>query len=122
MKNEILNSKILLVTVVQVACLQVGGLRTHEVGELEGDGLVVTRTPGCLQLHAQLVPLDGEELDGHVAVEALGIGPALHAVLVCQLLVHREEGIQLVVVDVPVLEGAGIYHVVYDVEDLKILL
>ena len=65
---------------------------------------------------AQLVELDGQELDGHVAVERLGVRPALHAVFVGELLVHREEGVQLVVVDMPVLEGAGVHHVVDAVE------
>ena len=87
------------------------------MAELEGDGFVVAGALGGFELQAQLVELDGQELDGHVAVECLGIGPALHAVAVGKALVHLEEGIKLIVVDVPVLEGAGVNHVVYAVEN-----
>ena len=76
----------------------------HEMRKFECDGLVVARTHGGFELHAQLVELDGQEFDGHVAVERLGVGPALHAVLVGQAFVDRKERIQLVVVDMPVLK------------------
>ena len=98
--------------------MQIGRLRTHEVGELKSDGFVVATTLGGFQLQTKLVELDGEELDGHVAVKALGIGPALHTVTVGQLLVDGKECVQLVVVDVTVLESTGIYHFVYAVEYL----
>ena len=62
--------------------LQVCRLGAHEMRKFECDGLVVARTHGGFELHAQLVELDGQEFDGHVAVELLGVGPALHAVLV----------------------------------------
>ena len=48
--------------------------------ELEGDGLVVAATLRSLELETQLVELDREKVDRHVAVECLGVGPALHSV------------------------------------------
>ncbi len=83
-----LNTKVLTVSIVEMTGLCVGTLRTHEMAEFKCDGLVVIATLGGLQLHAQLVKFNGEEADGHIAVKALGVGPALHAVLVGQLLVH----------------------------------
>ena len=38
------------VAVIQMMCLNIGRLRTHEVGKLEGYGLVVTLPSGGLQL------------------------------------------------------------------------
>ncbi len=98
--------------------LKVGRLRTHEVRELEGDGLVVAAALRRLKLHPQFVELDREETDRHVPVETLGVGPALHTVLVRQLLVDREERVKLVVVDVSVLEGACVDIFMDPVEDL----
>ena len=87
------------------------------MGELEGDGLVVAAAGRRLQLHPELVELDGQKVYRHVPVEAFRVGPALHSVLVSQLLVDREEGVQLVVVDVPVLKGTSINHIVDAIED-----
>ena len=89
-------------------CLEVCRLRAHEMGEFEGYGLVITTASGGLQFQPQLVELDREEMDRHVAVEAFCIGPALHAVLVCQLLIYGEEGIQLVIIYVSILESTSI--------------
>ena len=87
------------------------------MAEFEGDGLVVAATPGCLQFHSQFIEFDGEEFDGHIPVECFGIRPALHSVTVRQLLVYTEESIKLIVVYMPVLEGAGIHILMYTVED-----
>ena len=86
--------------------------------ELECDGLVVAATLCSLQLEAELVELDREELDRHIAVEGLGVGPALHSVLVCHLLVYAEECVQLIIVDVSVLECHCIHNIVNAREDL----
>ncbi len=96
--------------------LDVGRLRAHEMAEFECDGLVVAGTAGGFEFKTQFLELDGEELDWHVAVERFGVGPALHSVAVGEFFVHFEEGIELVVVDVSVLEGACIDHVVYAAE------
>ena len=61
--------------------------------ELEGDSLIVAGTCRSLELHTQLLELDGQELDGHISVEGLGIGPALLTVAVSQTFVYLEEGI-----------------------------
>ena len=66
--------------------------------ELESDGLVIAAALCSLQLKTKLVELDREELDRHIAVKGLRIGPALHSVFVCHLLVHAEESVKLVVV------------------------
>ena len=110
--------KVFPISIVQVPGLQICTLGAHEVGELEGDGFVVAAALGGFQFEAELVELDGEEADGHIPVEAFRVGPALHAVTVCKLFVHGEEGVQLVVVYVAVLEGAGVNIFVDAVEDL----
>ena len=102
-----------------MTCLDIGGLRTHEMRELEGDGLVVATSLGGFQFQTQLVKLDREELDRHVAVEAFCVGPAFHAVFVGQFLVDGEESIQFVVVDVTVLECTSIYILMDTVEVIK---
>ena len=79
--------------------------------EFEGDGLVVSASLRSFQLEAQLVEFDREEFDRHIAVEGLGVGPALHSVFVSHLLVDAEECVELVVVDVSVLEGNGVNNV-----------
>ena len=76
--------------------------------EFEGDGLIDTRLLGHPQLQTQLLPLDRQELDRHVAVEGLGVGPALQAVAVGQPLVDAEEFRKLVVFDVPIQQIATI--------------
>ena len=90
-------------------CLQIGGLRTHEMGELESDRLVVLLPGGRFELHAQLVELDREELDRHIPVKRFGIRPALDTVLIRHLLIDTEKGIQFIVIDMTVLESAGIH-------------
>ena len=86
--------------------------------ELEGDGLVVSATFCCLQLETELVELDREELDRHITVECLRVCPALHTVFVRHLLVHTEECVQLVIVDMSVLECYGVHYIVDAREDL----
>ena len=90
-------------------CLQIGGLRTHEMGELESDRLVVLLPGGRFELRAQLVELDREELDRHIPVKRFGIRPALDTVLNRHLLIDTEKGIQFIVIDMTVLESAGIH-------------
>ena len=86
--------------------------------EFEGDGLVVSASLGSFQLEAELVELDRQELDRHVAVEGLCVGPALHSVFVGHLLVDAEECVKLIVVDVSILEGNGVNNVMDAGEDL----
>lgn len=90
-------------------CLQIGGLRTHEMGELESDRLIVLLPGGRFELHTQLVELDREELDRHIPVKRFGIRPALDTVLIRHLLIDTEKGIQFIVIDMTVLESAGIH-------------
>lgn len=85
------NFKILLITVIQMPCLQIGGLRTHEMGELESDRLIVLLPGGRFELHTQLVELDREELDRHIPVKRFGIRPALDTVLIRHLLIDTEK-------------------------------
>ena len=66
--DALADTEIFLVAVVEMAGLPVRRLRAHEVAELEGDGLVVAAASGGFQLQAELVELDGEELDRHVPV------------------------------------------------------
>ena len=73
--------------------LEVGGLGAHEVGEFEGDGFVVAAAGGGFEFETEFVEFDGEEADGHVAVEGLGVGPALHPVTVRPLFVDGEKGV-----------------------------
>ena len=105
-----------------MACLQVGRLRAHKVRELKSDCLVVPAAGRGLKFEAQLIELDRQELDRHIAVEGFSVGPALHPIAVGELLVYAEERIQLVVIYVAVLKGAGIYIIVYAVENLVPLL
>ena len=79
------------------------------MGELESDRLVVLLPGGRFELHAQLVELDREELDRHVPVKRFGIRPALDTVLIRHLLIDTEKGIQFIVIDMTVLESAGIH-------------
>src|SRR5574344_871044 len=112
------DSEILFVTVVQVACLEISRLRTHEVRKLEGDGFVVVRTFGSFEFHTEFIELDRKEVDRHVAVKSLGIGPALHVVFVGKAFVYGEESVEFIVVDMSVLEGASIYYIMNTVEYL----
>ena len=63
---------------------------------------------GGLQFEKHLLPFDGEELDGHVAVEALAVRPRLHAVLVGQLSVEDKVVGYFIVFAASVLKGHGV--------------
>ena len=106
-----LNVKVLLISIIKVTCSAVNRLRAEEVREFEGYGLVISAALCSLQLETELVELDRKELDRHVAVECLCICPALHAVLVRHLLVHAEECVKLVIIDMAVLERHSIYDI-----------
>ena len=80
-----------------------------EMGELESDRLIVLLPGGRFELHTQLVELDREELDRHIPVKRFGIRPALDTVLIRHLLIDTEKGIQFIVIDMTVLESAGIH-------------
>ena len=98
--------------------LKVGGLRTHEMRELKSNGLIVMLAGSRLQFQSQLIELDRQEFNRHVAVERLRIGPALDSIPISHLLVDTEKGIQLVVVNMPVLESASIHITLYAIKDL----
>ena len=68
--------------------LHVSRLRAEEMGKFERNCLVIAAAFSGFELHAQLVKLDGQEVNGHVSVECFGVRPALHAVPVGQFLVH----------------------------------
>ena len=91
-------------------CLQIGGLRTHEKWENSKVIALSYFLPGGrFELHTQLVELDREELDRHIPVKRFGIRPALDTVLIRHLLIDTEKGIQFIVIDMTVLESAGIH-------------
>ena len=101
-----------------MSCLEISRLWAHKVAELESYSLVVSCAGGSLEFQAQFVKLNREEADRHVAVERLGVCPALHTVFVSETLVYFKESVKLVVVDVSVLKCAGVYNVVNAVENL----
>ena len=80
--------------------------------EFEGDCLVVAASFGCFQLHPKFIEFNREKFDRHVAVERFSISPALHSIFIGQFLVYREKSIQLIIIDVTVLKGTGVNHLV----------
>ena len=90
--------------------LRIGRIGTHEVREFELDDVPHPGPPCGVQLQQQLLPLDRQEADRHVAVERLDVGPALHAVLVGQRLVHHQIVVQLVIIDLPVLKREDVHR------------
>src|SRR5690606_31732900 len=90
--------------------------------KLKGDGLVVIGSSGSLQFQAQLLKLDGKELDGHIPVETLSIGPALETELIGHLFIDLEKVFQFVIIDMSILKGHRIHSAVKSVEGLAPLL
>ena len=77
-------AKVLAVAVKKMAGLRVGRVGAEEMRELERDGLF---DPGVLrgfQLEAELLPFDRQELDRHIAVKGLAVGPAAQVIFVGQ--------------------------------------
>lgn len=101
-----------------MAGLKICRLGRHEMRELESNRLVIATASSRFKFHAKLVELDRQEVDRHITVKSLCICPALHPILVRKLLVHREERIQLIIVNVPVLECTRIHHIMDSVENL----
>lgn len=93
-------------------CLKIRRLRTHKMRELKRYSLVVSGTLRRLKLHTQLVKLYRKKLYRHVAVEGLCVCPALYAVTVGKFLVDLKKCVKLIVVDMPVLKGTCVNHIV----------
>ena len=55
--------------------LRVGRLRAHKMGELESNGFRNTRLGSHFEFIPQFVPLDGQELNGHVPIKSFSIDP-----------------------------------------------
>lgn len=92
--------------------LKICRLRTHKMRELKRYSLVVSGTLRRLKLHTQLVKLYRKKLYRHVAVEGLCVCPALYAVTVGKLLVDLKKCVKFIVVDMPVLKGTCVNHIV----------
>ena len=98
--------------------LKIGRLGTHEMRKLEGDSFIVPCPGSCFKFHPEFIEFDREKLDRHIAVKGFSIRPALHVVLIGQLLIHCEECIQFIVIDMTVLESTSINDVVDAVKNL----
>ena len=61
---------------------------TEEMRELERDRFLDADALGGFEFEQQLLPFDGQELDGHVAVEGFAICPAMQTVLIGESFVH----------------------------------
>lgn len=92
--------------------LKICRLRTHKMRELKRYSLVVSGTLRRLKLHTQLVKLYRKKLYRHIAVEGLCVCPALYAVTVGKLLVDLKKCVKFIVVDMPVLKGTCVNHIV----------
>ena len=98
--------------------LKIGGLRAHEMGKFKCDPLIKPGPLCRLELHSEFIKFDGQKADGHIAVECLGIGPAFHFIFISQFFVDRKEGIEFVIVDVTILKGTRVNHVVNTIKYL----
>ena len=91
----------------------------HEVRELEGERVGHAGGLGLFELPEHLLPLDGRETPGHVAVEGLHIRPAGHAVFPGEFGGGDEEAGQFVEFGMAVLEGDDVHEALDGLEDLR---
>ena len=94
----------------------------HEVRELEGERVGHAGGLGLFELPEHLLPFDGREAPGHVAVEGLDVGPAGHAVLLGEFGGGGEEAGQFVEFGMAVLEGDDVHEALDGLENLRPVL